>query len=155
LFNRRGGRNIWCSYVPQSEGKIEQWAWNADREEYSSAGLCAAQDRSELRSVGGAFVGEAVELGERSVWPTDAARQRWDEARNRGPWVAIKNPQIDRLRCAAGRAAHPQEPMQCLERALVASVADPKSIRALLLGLDRARPQAELERKQKQARQYQ
>ena len=56
-----------------------------------------------VQFVGDAFVGEADELGERRLRPTGTARQRWDEAANRGPWVAIEDPQIDRLGRAAGR----------------------------------------------------
>ena len=70
-----------------------------------------------VQFVGDAFVGEADELGERRVRTTGTARQRWDEAANRGPWVAIEGPQIDRLGRAAGRTAHPKEPMPRLESA--------------------------------------
>ena len=72
---------------------------------------------SLVQFVGDAFVGEADEFRERRVRTTGTARQRWDEAANRGPWVAIEGPQIDGLGRAAGRTAHPQEPMPSLERA--------------------------------------
>ena len=70
-----------------------------------------------VQFVGDAFVGQADELRERRVRPTGTARQGWDEAANRGPRMAIEGPQIDGLGRAAGRTAHPQEPMPCLERA--------------------------------------
>jgi hypothetical protein len=70
-----------------------------------------------VQFVGDAFVGEADKLCERRVRPTRTARQRWDEAANRGPRVAIEGPQIDGLRRVAGRTAHPKKPMPCLESA--------------------------------------
>ena len=70
-----------------------------------------------VQFVGDAFVGEADELRERRVRTTGTARQRRNEAANRGPRVAIEGPQIDGLGRAAGRTAHPQEPMPRLESA--------------------------------------
>jgi hypothetical protein len=57
-----------------------------------------------VQFVSDAFVGEADELSERSMWPTIAARQRWDEAADRGLRMAIEGSKIDRLRRVAGRA---------------------------------------------------
>src|SRR5271154_3686748 len=48
-----------------------------------------------VRFVGDALVGESDELGERSMGPTAAARQRRYEAADRRPWVAIQGPEID------------------------------------------------------------
>jgi hypothetical protein len=70
-----------------------------------------------VQFVSDALVGEADKLGERRVWAAGTARQRWDETADRGPGVTIEGPQIDRLRRAAGRRAHPKEPLSCLERA--------------------------------------
>jgi hypothetical protein len=63
------------------------------------------------------FVRVADELGEWSVWPTAAARERWDEAADRGPWVTIEGSKIDRLCCAACWTAHPKEPVPRLKSA--------------------------------------
>jgi hypothetical protein len=48
---------------------------------------------------------------------TGTARQRRNEASQRREGMAVDRPKIDRLCRAAGRTAHPQEPMPCLERA--------------------------------------
>jgi hypothetical protein len=69
-----------------------------------------------VQFVSDAFVRQADELGERRVWPTGAARQHWNEATDRRPWVAIEGPQIDRVCRAECWTAHPQEPLPRLER---------------------------------------
>jgi hypothetical protein len=50
------------------------------------------------------------EFGERRIRPTRAARQRRNEAGQRGVAVAIKRPQIDVIDHVASWAAHPREP---------------------------------------------
>ena len=82
--------------------------WIATRGE-SGGSMLDSHSCIVVQFVSDAFFGEADELGERSMWPTIAARQRWDEAADRRPRVG------QRHGIAQARAKRPAAEMASIE----------------------------------------